>query len=217
MCVLRFQWNGVIYLKSEINRYPYIVFPPAKILWPIPQHMRFLGLCIGVNGLVREGRAMSNLTMLHLVSKSPLWKFGILLSVVIGIAACGNGSNSGNSSCSSVPGEVTTNIGSTTGGEYSIGYLGGGLNISDMISFNNTSLIFFGNTVGGSGITYIDSVGQVCLDGATTWPGNTGTNAAAIVGNTYIIKYYDGYVRFTEDSYANGIATITYVVGGVSP
>lgn len=153
------------------------------------------------------------------MNKSVPLKFGVLLSVVMGIAACGSGgsSSNGGSSCAAVPGEVTTNIGSTAGGEFSIGYLGGGLNLNDMISFNNTSLIFFGNTVGGSGITYIDDVGQVCLDEATTWPGNTGVNAAAVVGNTYIIEYSDGYVRFTEDSYANGVATITYVVGGVSP
>jgi len=91
------------------------------------------------------------------------------------------------------------------------------LGSSGSIRFSTDNHSFFSGTVD----TEIASVGQVCLDSVTSWPGG-GVNLGyvpAVVGGVYAVRFTTRpggittvkHAKFVVDSYSGGVVVVTFV------
>lgn len=144
----------------------------------------------------------------------------LALGTALALCGCGTGGAAGTGggdpppACGFVPGQVTTNLGSSVGGNYSTGL---GFTNGRGITFRNVNLTFSEIFNGGFTASIVD-IGAVCLEDATWWPGGGARNAVAVfLGHTYLVEFVstrDGtisYAKFTTDAYDQGVLTLTYV------
>ena len=152
---------------------------------------------------------------------------GGLLAVLlaVGQGGCGSGGFDGGGGggggggapvCGFVPGQVTTNIGSTIGNNYSFGPFCGYAGVV----FNNINGTF-SESFNGDFDTNIVDIGDVCLEDATIWPGGgVSLGVAVFLGHTYVVEFVKRkgqdigktcYARFRPQAYADGVLTLTYV------
>jgi hypothetical protein len=140
------------------------------------------------------------------------------------LAACGGAGSSGPANvtipappgCLALQGETTVNVGTSAGNTYAV-YFDPSQN-GEYVALNNVSGNFYvykavlGQFVNTTGV--IADAGTTCLASITVWPGGGTPSAAMIVDHRYIVQFGDGnYVRFVVNSYANGIAQVSYVSG----
>ena len=157
----------------------------------------------------------------------PTLRSGLLVALLaVGQGGCGGGGfgdgggggggGGGEPVCGFVPGQVTTNIGSSIGNNYSFGPFCG----YAIVVFNNINGTF-SESILGDYDTHIVDLGDVCLEDATYWPGG-GTNygVAVFLGHTYVAEFVKRkgqdigktcYARFRPQAYSNGVLTLTYV------